>query len=1619
MIMMMDSMDPTQLAQLPSSSSPTTTSTTMIQHNNNNDSDDTISTVPLPPPQPPPSLSSCHYDSQSNDLIIPQQQQSSANNNNNNNKDKMPISSAISTATTNSKSSSAAIDSNIEQSSSTSTSTLNQTNDMANRLAKILTCLQGAISGGGVSGDENLLQQSQLLVAAMAATMAAAATGTGTSNEQPEQLLASMAPTLINLQQHYKFPHPSSLSPLLSNNSVGFTAEHHKRQHKRKRSPSNQSICSTNSSNNGGATAMSNAILNGLPVIGTHSGPRIFNPEAYCELCNKEFCNKYFLKTHKANKHNIYTPETTNNNNPSGSSSTNNNQNNPNQNQNSNGSSNGQPQQQQPLFPLPATSKSNSSAMISTTTTTTTTTTSTSTTNQSMKLSEHLNSGLLNGMHHHQSHQHQLQPFQPPLRLSLNMNMINLDSFCEICQKEFCNKYFLKKHKQRTHVTSSMNTGISTTTNESTTTTSPIGLPGFPHTTANPTQLLLTPERLRQMGVINTEAFCEICCKEFCNKYFLRTHKINKHRISENGQPVIGKYPNHQPLSAFNQSMANEFIAARQQMFGIGGGGSPSATSMANNFPGMFANANINNATATTNDDDDDNNQLEPGQRDPTSYGKNGNNFLDGFASFMANNIHYNNNNNLNNNNNNSSLIDGPTTTNQMIKCKHCQQKFHNNHLLKMHKFYAHNIPFNHTDDQDDQDDDQDRVKIDHEKQDSGIVGKDSDLRKKSIKKDDNDDEMKQEEEDDEEEKAILVESDITECVDDDDDDSNDSNDEQMKNHRKNSESLTLNDHHHQQQQKHHHQNQTNENDLEKLHSMIKELDDSNEQQLMMIDKSVNDNDDCEMMLSDQQQQQQRERQQQQKCKLCKFQCNNQYVFRAHLITEHGLGSGLGGVDETTFLQQFIDYHQTSPSLKSFEQREKFPIDNVVDDEQQQKSEIFCNICMKEFCSKYFLQIHRQNIHGIFVDNDNISDSPSTPHQQLSPSSNHQSTTTTNETSTTTTTTTKSTTSTTNSSFLSPALLNSIYQQAGMKTSSESSSELENLNLALSQVFGRRIKSERSSPRSNSSSSSPSPRPDQKTKTNDNSETNNNNDNENEMMKFSENEDGDGDDDENVTTLAETIKAAMVAGFVPGTFGVNSDHHHHSGQLKNRSNSIITGRNYCNFCNKELCNKYFMKTHMLKMHGINIDEHPIEATSNSTIGGVQCDICQKELCSKYFLKVHKQNTHGIYEDGSAPILLGPTSSAVFHHQANKLMMSQVAANLFNNNGNGNGNNVTNERIVNPLLFMSSLASMNDTNSMASDSNSIGSMNSDTKPEQQQRDQQQSPSQQQQQDDHNNSTTGNKSSSGGSTGYQEICHICDRRFKSIKWLKAHMFNDHGELLAIMNRNDFQSSSMFNSNSSGDYRLSAAAAAASSSSTSTSTTANQSDQLLSTIFGAITGSGGGGMMNEKSNNNNNSSPIESPSIDFNTSVSGDNGGVNEKVTQLKKFTCPQCNRSYRHSHSLHRHMLIHTKIATKSSPSPQQETSSSNIHTNIDDNNQIDNNKPRNKRYRCSKCNKKFRTRELCLYHIRMFHQNNCKTSSTTTTTVVNNLDNNKSMKKRNTIDENVKRSPSSDDDFGNH
>ncbi|XP_061394945.1 uncharacterized protein LOC133330524 [Musca vetustissima] len=137
---------------------------------------------------------------------------------------------------------------------------------------------------------------------------------------------------------------------------------------------------------------------------------------------------------------------------------------------------------------------------------------------------------------------------------------------------------------------------------------------------------------------------------------------------------------------------------------------------------------------------------------------------------------------------------------------------------------------------------------------------------------------------------------------------------------------------------------------------------------------------------------------------------------------------------------------------------------------------------------------------------------------------------------------------------------------------------------------------------------------------------------------------------------------------------------------------------YCEICNKELCNKYFMKTHMQRMHGIEIE-------NGAQIGGVVCNICNKELCSKYFLRVHKHNTHGIIDDG-AP-LPQPRQNGV-NTEATPVGAGEPDRNL--------------------------------------NMSPFGSNGSDVKPE--------------------------------TSSYSDNCPLCSKRFRSPKWLRSHLLNDHG-------------------------------------------------------------------------------------------------------------------------------------------------------------------------------------------------------------------------------------------------
>ncbi|XP_037091176.1 uncharacterized protein LOC119111463 [Pollicipes pollicipes] len=262
---------------------------------------------------------------------------------------------------------------------------------------------------------------------------------------------------------------------------------------------------------------------------------KIFNPEAYCELCNKEFCNKYFLKTHKANKHGVYSEPASGGAGGGGPAPA---------------GVGGPPPPPPPLPPPPGAHHSPSA--------------------------DSRDSGRPSS---------EAEAVRPA-------GAAHPDAFCELCQKEFCDAYYLRRHKQRVHSVEGREPPPPP----------PRPPPGAPpeagaagQGAADPydAQQLLEPvvsptllqqlntgethdhqkvihelmerlatngespknftkEQLREIGVVNVDAFCNVCWKEFCNKYFLKVHKYRKHAI---GSPPP-EMDRHNGASGGHDSMA-------------------------------------------------------------------------------------------------------------------------------------------------------------------------------------------------------------------------------------------------------------------------------------------------------------------------------------------------------------------------------------------------------------------------------------------------------------------------------------------------------------------------------------------------------------------------------------------------------------------------------------------------------------------------------------------------------------------------------------------------------------------------------------------------------------------------------------------------------------------------------------------------------------------------------------------------------------------------------------------------------------------------------------------------------------------------------------------------------
>lgn len=333
-------------------------------------------------------------------------------------------------------------------------------------------------------------------------------------------------------------------------------------------------------------------------------GNRIFHQDAYCAICDREFCNKYFLKTHRANKHGIFDNSTS----PVSATS------------------------MGPSMSLPQDITSTASPVQP----------PTLTTSSSFKVMDFIQS--LPATEPKVKVPDTPKPSKPESKSPLMPNppstpttpgapSINnsttsnsaskpvpkdMEDFCELCQKHFCNKYYLKKHKQDVHgiappdgssassnkrgrpkdlqaqldaiTSSTMSLGIPTSSSSLSSFMPPHSLPNMPGLPNMPPGVMVLNPFMAPMllhagglmpsqgqmptqpimsqpaptsptppppipshssactppptsmsssagqtptsnGVLNAEAYCDLCQKEFCNKYFLKIHRANKHGV--------------------------------------------------------------------------------------------------------------------------------------------------------------------------------------------------------------------------------------------------------------------------------------------------------------------------------------------------------------------------------------------------------------------------------------------------------------------------------------------------------------------------------------------------------------------------------------------------------------------------------------------------------------------------------------------------------------------------------------------------------------------------------------------------------------------------------------------------------------------------------------------------------------------------------------------------------------------------------------------------------------------------------------------------------------------------------------------------------------------------------
>ncbi|CAF1462267.1 unnamed protein product [Rotaria sordida] len=122
------------------------------------------------------------------------------------------------------------------------------------------------------------------------------------------------------------------------------------------------------------------------------------------------------------------------------------------------------------------------------------------------------------------------------------------EAYCNLCERSFCNKYFLKTHFVKKHGGLNLMSPLSIESNNNNNNNNQILSPSTPPNLSNEQPLpLIVNQKL-------SEDYCEICQKRFCNKYYLRKHKGECHGVYTDYIKSLQKSANESPVKNNNTS---------------------------------------------------------------------------------------------------------------------------------------------------------------------------------------------------------------------------------------------------------------------------------------------------------------------------------------------------------------------------------------------------------------------------------------------------------------------------------------------------------------------------------------------------------------------------------------------------------------------------------------------------------------------------------------------------------------------------------------------------------------------------------------------------------------------------------------------------------------------------------------------------------------------------------------------------------------------------------------------------------------------------------------------------------------------------------------------------------